>query len=178
MKFLLTFLLFICSTIFAYSQRISLSNLIRVQNSSIVDAEDILLSLGFKHVAEYGKTEEFDVYNFQKNTSTSDDYINVSKFLYKGKNISTSVFTLYKSDYTELKKALAPQGFKYIETRKTPKDKELGEKVSHIYRKNGFEVHLSITQYIEEHRNNRSVSMYKLEIINIENENFYFDNTL
>lgn len=165
MKAIFTLIITVFITTSSYSQRISLLNLIKVQNMTVVDAEDLLLGLGFRHVKEYGKLEEFETYQFQKNSDTSIDYIAVSKYLYKGKNIYTSLFTLHKSDYSILKQGLSSLGYKFIETTKH----DTG--IRHVYKKAEIEIVLRISQTED------NISMYSVDIVNIPNQEFYYNNT-
>lgn len=158
----------------SYSQRISLQNLLLVQNSSIVEAEGLLLDWGFSYGRDYGNVEEMETYSFQKNASNSLDYFNVTKYVYQGENIQTSFFTLNDKDYISIRRAVGTLGFEFVETTKS---EEHGISVIHYYIKDGIEISLSISVTDKSHWAGADISMYHITIADIKNRRFYFNST-
>ena len=174
MKAIIILIISVFSVTSAYSQRVSLSNLLRIHNSTVVEAEDILLGLGFKFGRDYGKVGELESHSFQKNDSKSDDYLNVAKDVFKGRNVRTSLFSLHENDYVLLKKAINAAGYKFVETTKPEK---YGISVDHTYIKGGLEISLSVSLTDNSHPAGANVTMYYIAIWDIDNRRFYFNDT-
>lgn len=117
-----------------YAQRISFDSLMKLQKQNPIELEDFLLGIGFKPENQYGDIGNFDTYVFSKNRNSETNYLSVSKYVYEGKNIKTSITTLLQTEYTYYKNEAVKKGFKYVQT---DKDHDV---VTHIYGVGNFEI--------------------------------------
>jgi hypothetical protein len=151
-----------------FAQRVTLGTLMKVQNSSILAAEDLCLSLGFVPAPEIEPIGAFESYQYSKNSSTSKNYMNITKNVYKNLNTHTSFFTLYLSDYNAIKKDLLNYGYQYLKT-----EKEEGV-IHHKYANKikGYEVTFTI-----EPKRDGDVVIYFIDITNRKNYDYYLEET-
>lgn len=108
----------------------------KIQKQNPVEFEDYFLGLGFAPENEYGNVGNLDTYVFGKNKNSETNYLSVSKYVYDGKNVKSSITTLLQSEYKYYKNEAVKKGFKYISSEK---DEQI---VTHIYKVGNYEVEL------------------------------------
>lgn len=148
----------------SYAQRVTLNELLNIQESNPVDVEDTLYRKGF--VNEPSKVGKFDGYGFRKFGSSSTEYMNITKDTFKGKNVKTSFYTLKVADYIKIKDDLKANNFIFIDSEKPDDNTHI-----HNYKKGNILVNLEV-HYLPDVK----LNSYFIMVTNIENEDYYFRN--
>lgn len=168
MKLIITMLFSLFISSISFAQRVTINQMMKIQTSNVVDAEDLLLGLGFKLSKDLGKIGEYDSYTFHKgDIYNSKEYHSITKNIYQNKNIEVSFFTLSDTDYASIKKSLSTLGYKFKETIKSEKS------ITHIFEStNGYSVNLVTSPH------DGNTNMYNIYLKNNKNQDYYFQNTI
>ncbi|WP_254527695.1 MULTISPECIES: hypothetical protein [unclassified Sphingobacterium] len=111
-----------------------------IQDESVVIAEDLLYKMGFQF-SPSSKLGEYDSFDFIKNSKNDVSYMGISKKVFEDYNISTTFFTLYRTDYNLIKQELTSLGFKHTETE------SVDSTTTHYYKKGDTIIELSYNYY-------------------------------
>lgn len=105
-------------TINTYAQKISLKQLTYLANTNLVEAEDMLLILGFKFESEDDEGNQLtsNSYSSEENTSTNKGYDLL--YMFGKSRMRTAYFTTSKTFYQILKKSIDTSDFIYEDSQK------------------------------------------------------------
>ncbi|GGE28333.1 hypothetical protein [Sphingobacterium cellulitidis] len=142
MKKVLTILALLFS-INTYAQKISLNQLINLANKNLVEAEDMLLNLGFKFESADDEGNQLTSYSYSSDENTSINKGFVLLYMFGKSRMRTAYFTTSKTFYQILKKSVDSSDFIYEESQKT----ENGIKHSYYSRDDKTKIELTTTNY-------------------------------
>lgn len=144
-----------------FGQRITLSSMIKIQTSNVVDAEDVLIGLGFSH-EDSRVIGSYNIFAYSKNSNSTTDYINVSKFTFNNIQVKTTLFTIHRTDFIALKSSIKNHGFNYI---KSSKDNGV---TIHQYSDGKYLLEIDISD-------ESGFPSYFISLTNIKNQETYFN---
>lgn len=125
MKSIITLILLLVS-ITGYSQSLTIQDLIKLQDSEIVDTEDLLIAYGYKFASTSEKNEVITyLYEYSQNKKGNEFY--VFTHMYKNFKLRT-IYTIHSQNlYSDIKKSLNQLDFKFENTER------LENGIKHIY---------------------------------------------